>query len=76
MGYQLGRMAIAAQLPEHEAIKQVLRSAERLRAVGVALHHANRWWKTGIDSWAKETENDKRRVQHLSNRSDNHKSGG
>lgn len=67
----IGRMAIAAQLPEHEAIKQVLRSAERLRAVGVALHHANRWWKTGNDSWAKERECDKRSVQHLSNRPDN-----
>ena len=51
---KIGHRAMEARLPEHEAVKQALRSAERLRAIGVALHHANRHWITGRDSWAKE----------------------
>ena len=44
----------AAARPEVAAVKETLRSAERLRAIGVALYHANRWQETGRDSWARE----------------------
>lgn len=38
------------RLAEIEAVKQVLLSAERLRAAGVTPYHGRRWYPT-FDSW-------------------------
>jgi hypothetical protein len=49
---KIGHRAINARLPEHEGVKQALRSAERLRAIGVTPRVQN---QCVVDSWAIQT---------------------
>lgn len=53
---KIGHRAINARLPEHEGVKQMLRSAERLRAIGVTPRVQN---QCVVDSWEKQATPEK-----------------